>query len=343
MPTLNGKFYTREEFLRYTGNFANFAGITPLTLDGGSARGGRALLLRTGGGLEATILPDRCLDLLSLRYRGVNLSQMAKNGLTSPASGVPVPGAFDAAVEGGMLFTAGLLNIGPESTDEGRYHAPHGRIGLAAAEQLTAEGEWEGDEYLFRIRGVMRESRLFGENLTLTRTWTTRLGSNRLELCDRVENLSPEAVDWCLLYHCNLGFPFLSPELKLIFPQNTVTPRTPEAAAGLAEAEVVTAPQDGFFEHVFIRAMTADADGKVTVRAENPALGVGLALAYEQEHLPCFLQWKSMRSGDYALGLEPATSLLRGRAGERAAGALPRLAPFGSVTLRLAFEADSLA
>ena len=343
MATLFGKTYTREELLRRAGNPAQLAGIFPVRLDGGGADGSRALLLRTGSGLEAVLLPDRCLDILSLHYRGARISFLCKNGPTSPDAGLPVEGNFNACVEGGMLFTAGLLHVGPDSRDaEGRYHPAHGNIGFSRAEQLAADAFWEGDEYRLSVRGVMRESRLFGENLTLTRTVSSRLGADEIELCDRVENLDSEPVNYAILYHCNLGFPFLSPETKLCFPEGRVIPRTPEAAAGLAEADRVTAPQDGFFEHVFFREVSAGADGWVRVRAENPALGVRFTLAYEQKNLPELIQWRSMRSGDYALGIEPANCRIRGRAEELARGALPALPGFSSVEFRLRFSCEAM-
>ena len=104
----------------------------------------------------------------------------------------------------------------------------------------------------------------------------------------------------------------------------------------------MTDPEDDFFEHVFFREMTADADGIVSLRAENPALGIAAEICYEQKNLPCFVQWKSMRSGDYALGLEPSNTILRGRAAEHAAGALPTLPGFGRVEFRLKFSFGDL-
>ena len=344
MPKINGIQYSREDFLRHLGNFSHVAGITPLTFDSGRARGTRLLRVATGSGLEFDLLPDRCLDILALRYRGITLSQMAKNGPTAPASGLPAPGFFPAAISGGMMFTGGLLNAGGDCVDaEGRFHTAHGNIGLAPAEELTAGGTWEGDEYIMRITGRMRESRLFHENLTLTRTVTTRLGSDEIELYDVVENLDSEPVEYAILYHCNFGFPFLSPELCLKFTENRITPRTPEATAGLAAADRISEPVDDFFEHVFFRDMQADPDGFVTVRAENPTLGIAAEIRYEQKNLPCFVQWKSMRSGDYALGLEPSNTILRGRAAEHEAGALPTLPGFGRVEFRLKFSFSELA
>ena len=38
--------------------------------------------------------------------------------------------------------------------------------------------------------------------------------------------------------------------------------------------------------------------------------GKRFTLSYSGETLPCFVLWKSMASGDYAVGLEPSTTVL---------------------------------
>ena len=42
----------------------------------------------------------------------------------------------------------------------------------------------------------------------------------------------------------------------------------------------------------------------------NNKLNKKATLKYSGDTLPCFIEWKSMASGDYALGLEPTTTLL---------------------------------
>ena len=48
MAKLFGKEYTKNEFLMYSGNPSNFAGVTPIEFSDGKARGTRALEFRTG-------------------------------------------------------------------------------------------------------------------------------------------------------------------------------------------------------------------------------------------------------------------------------------------------------
>ena len=49
---------------------------------------------------------------------------------------------------------------------------------------------------------------------------------------------------------------------------------------------------------------------KPEISLVNDKLGKKLTVSYSDDTLPCFLEWKSMASGDYALGLEPTTTYL---------------------------------
>ena len=42
----------------------------------------------------------------------------------------------------------------------------------------------------------------------------------------------------------------------------------------------------------------------------NRKIGKKFSVIYSLDTLPCFVEWKSMASGDYALGLEPCTTEL---------------------------------
>ena len=63
----------------------------------------------------------------------------------------------------------------------------------------------------------------------------------------------------------------------------------------------ITAPVDGGDEHVYYHTLS-----KGCVRLNNPEKGVGVEMLYSVEDFPVTLEWKSMISGDYALGIEPS-------------------------------------
>ena len=182
MAKINGVTYSKSDILRRVPNLGQLAGVSRGEYRGGKADGLRFFDVKTGSGLAYTVLPGRCLDIASLSYRGVNISFMAKNGIVAPEHGAPMPGNFGNYITGGMMFTCGLLNAGPECTDtDGSFHPAHGRIGITPAEQACGSAFWEGDDYVLECSGLMRESQLFGHHLT-PRTITSKLGENAVEL-----------------------------------------------------------------------------------------------------------------------------------------------------------------
>jgi hypothetical protein len=328
----------QREILKYAGNLAQVAGITEKTFTRGKARGIASYEVKTGSGLEYTLLPDKCLDIYELRYKGRNISFLAKNGLVGSGYGYPLENEFDAYWTAGMLCTCGLMNIGTDCREgDGRYHPLHGRIGMTPAEQSAARAYWEADRYLLEASAVMRESVMGRENLRLCRRVLSSLESSDIEIEDIVTNDDASSVEYMLLYHFNFGYPFLAESTKMLFPKgnSAVEARTESAKQGLATWDKIGKPVDGKTEEVFFHHPESGADGLVTVRLENGGLGIGVALKYESASLPVLTQWKSFRSGEYALGIEPGTSRLRGRLAERAEGGLCRLEPFASHKRRL--------
>ncbi|MCE1195342.1 aldose 1-epimerase family protein [bacterium] len=321
----------RRDVLAYAGNIAQVAGITEKCLLRGKARGLTAYEVRTGSGLEFNLLPDKCLDILDLRYKGWNIGFLAKNGVVGPAFGYPIENEFDVYWSAGMLCTCGLQNIGTDCKEaDGRYHPLHGRIGMTPAEQCSAQARWEGDRYLIAAKAVMRESIMGKHDLCLERTVRTSLGSSEIEIVDAVVNEEASAAAYMLLYHFNFGYPFLGPGAKLAIPRSDseIEPRNEDARRGLAEWDRLGEPIAEKPEEVFFHRPRPDEDGIVRVKLENGELGIGASIAYEASMLPVFAEWKSMRACEYALGLEPGTSTLRGRVLEEEKGGLFSLGPF---------------
>lgn len=85
MVELFGRTWTREELLRRVGTIDALAGVRTAVADDGRERGSRTLQLHNGGGLEATLLAERALDLGPVRYRGVPLHWASPAGWAHPA------------------------------------------------------------------------------------------------------------------------------------------------------------------------------------------------------------------------------------------------------------------
>jgi hypothetical protein len=343
MAVVAGTAFTRQDLCRYSVNPYQLASIDEVELRDGRARGMKAYRVRSQSGLVFDLHAGRALDIGALSYKGQNISLLTRNGVCSPENIFPSGGEFDRYFGGGMLWTCGLKNAGPNYLDEaGQFQPLHGRIGTIPPEQVWKKAYFEGDEYWLEAGAVLRDTTLEGHNLTLTRTVRTALSRPEIEISDMIENVDYRPTDYLLLYHFNFGFPFLSENLKLDFPpaREPVQPRNETARQHLVEWREMTAPVDGEEENVFFHTPESAPDGTAAVELSNPALGIGAWLTYETRHLPYLIQWKCMRSGEYALGIEPGNNLISSLPNERAAGRGAILNPFErhEVRLKLSFH-----
>lgn len=343
MASIEGTTFTRPDLCRYSVNPDQLASIDEVELRDGRARGMKAYRVRSQSGLAFDLHAGRALDIGALSYKGRNISLLTRNGVCAPENIFPANGEFERYFGGGMLWTCGLKNVGPNYLDEaGQFQPLHGRIGTIPPEQVWKKAGYEGDEYVLEAGAVLRDTTIEGHNLTLTRTVRTVLSRAEIEIFDVIENVDYRPTDYLLLYHFNFGFPFLSERLKLDFPpaQEAVQPRNEAARQHLAEWRTMTAPVDGEEENVFFHFPEPSADGTASVALENPALGIGARLTYETRYLPYLIQWKCMRSGEYALGIEPGNNLISSLPNERAAGRGAVLNPFErhEVRLKLSFH-----
>lgn len=335
MAKVMGREMTRQDILRSTGHISQIAGARACELKTGRGGGCKAIEVTTGSGLEFTVLQDRCLDVMDMRYKGVNLSFIAKPGATAPYY-FDFHDQFHYYFQAGLLYTCGLRSAGAGGVDGEERHPLHGRISAAPADNCGVTARWEGDEYLIGIAGEMREAALFKENLVLRRRIETRLGANSFKVIDRVDNetCTPEAL--MLLYHINFGFPFLGPGLRLMLPKGTQTrPRDEEAKKGIDTFRTFEAPTDGYKEQCFYHGPATLPGGDTCVLLRNKELNLAVWIKYNVNQLPVTTEWKCMASGDYALGIEPANCHVEGKAKERREGTLKFLEPFGSADFEL--------
>jgi len=320
--------YTRKELLRYCNPNALYS-ARRVELVSGKGRGQKLIEVKTSGGLRASFMEDKCLDILDIEYKGVNLAFLSKNGLAPSASINMEADSFTKYWSGGFLLTCGLRNTGPSCVDNEEFFPLHGRIGFTPAEDVNihvCENE-------IVITGKIRETALFGPNLELERKITIPSDGAKIIVNDTINNLAPEAEKIFLLYHINFGFPFLSEDLELEFPTGEVKGRTALAQEKIKDRALISPPIDGEPELVFFYL----PDKKdVQVGLTNNQLLMKATVSYNSTHLPILSQWKSMKSGDYALGIEPGTSFIRGRKEELENGYDMSVQGFG--TLEFGFE-----
>jgi hypothetical protein len=221
----------------------------------------------------------------------------------------------------------GLTCLGSPGEDGGETLGLHGRLSHLPVRHVKVDEEWQGEECSFWVEGEMRQARVFSENLRLTRRISTGLGSSKIAIQDRVENLGTTPSPLMILYHINLGFPLLDETCYLMAEPHPVQPRDASAAAGLSAWMRFQPPTQAYGEQVFYHDLPADNQGWAGLALVNPTRNLSLSVRFQKAPLPNLVQWKMMGQGVYVLGLEPANCLVEGRNKERERGTLQFLEP----------------
>jgi len=336
---------SQEHTLRQkAGSLDSLFGIKDYTFNDGPARGMRALDLDNGRHIRMTVLADRGLDIPSLSYQGKNIAFQSKTGLRSPFL-YQEEGArgFLKQFYAGLLTTCGLTYAGAAAVDKGQPLGLHGPFSNTPAQNVTARTVYEGDEAVLEITGQVREAQVFEENLILTRVLRLRTESDTLEILDTVENQGFAPTPLMLVYHVNFGYPLLDEGARVYTTAGEVSPRDEIAKSGfenhaLIEAPGIQRPEECFFH-------THHPGKEAFAMLHNPQLGMAAVLHFDASALPLLCQWKCMRAGDYALGLEPTTSGVMGRPAARDDGSLVLLEGGESrqFTMKLSLTDDSQA
>lgn len=302
------------------------------TLRGG-LRDGVDLIEVHNGALSYSVLPTRGMGLWRGEYRGNFL------GWRAPVHGPVHPKFVRLDERGGLgwltgfdewLCRCGLASNGPPGEDvvtdkAGRtvrsQLALHGRIANLPAHYVEVRVSLDPPHEL-SVVGHVAEGALFGSHFCLTSTYTTVPGSNRLVIHDVVENRASQAAEMQLLYHCNVGPPFLESGSRVVAPIRELAPLTARAAESMATFETYPGPTPGFTEQVYGYDVLSDAAGRTLALLYNSAADRGLALRWNRNELPCFTVWRNSAAVEdgYVTGLEPATNFPNFKSFERQHG-----------------------
>lgn len=311
------------------------------TLRGG-LRDGVDIVEVDNGALSFTVLPTRGMGLWRGDYRGNPL------GWKAPVRGPVHPKFVDLHDRAGLGWLTGFdellcrcglaYNAGPGEdllTDKaGRTRRQqitlHGRIANLPAHHVEVRVNLDAPHEI-SVVGKVEETGLFYPRYELTSRFTTIPGSNRLVIHDVVQNLGTEPVEMQMLYHCNLGPPFLGAGSRVVTPIREMAPQTHRAAEGMATYESYPGPTIGFAEQVYLHEVLADAHGRSLGLLTNAAADRGVALRWQPRELPCFSVWKNCAAIEdgYVTGLEPGTNFPNFKSFERRQGRVPTLAAVG--------------
>lgn len=344
---LYGRTWTRRELEARVGRIEQVGGLRRLVWDEGPEAGVEHVQVRTGAGLAYYVAPSRGLDISLVEFGGVPLTWQSPNGDAHPAYYEPAGTGWLRTAAGGLLMTCGLTQVGSPGEEDGASLGLHGRAHHRPARHVAVEGRWQGEEYEMRVAGVVEETEIFGAHVRLTREIRSRLGRNRIEIRDTVENAGFAPVPHMLLYHVNFGFPLLAEDTEIDLPSDRITAR--DEGVPVEGYDRWQAPEAGYAERVYYHEALHTRDGRATATVRNPRFpraGGGVQplsvhLSWSAEQLPRLVQWKMPGAGTHVLGIEPANCHVEGRAAERARGTLVTLQPGETRTYELALDVEA--
>jgi hypothetical protein len=320
------------------------ASIRRLVLDDGKGRGTRVIDVNNGSGLAFTVWPDRGMDIGQTSYQNVPLAWLSRNGAVAPHFYESEGLEWLRTWGGGLLTGCGLSNVGGPVEANGERHGLHGRLSHIPAEAVNTCSGWTADgRFEQTVSGCVRQSKVFGENLLLTRRITTELGEASITVRDMIENQGYTSTPLMLLYHLNFGWPLVDEGARLETLPHEVTPQNEHAATGAGVWAEMTAPVPGFREQVYYHTLPADSHGLASIRLANPRLGFGVTVSYRTEELPHLIQWKMMGQGEYVMGLEPANCYPEGQTRMAGRNMLRHIGPGETVETLLRLSVSPIA
>ncbi len=320
--------------------------ITKRTLQGGR-RAGVEMVRLCNGALSVEIIPTRGMGLWRGQYLGDPL------GWQSPILDGPIhPSFVNQAGLGGfgwlegfdeLLARCGLEHVGPPFQDGPFLHTLHGKIQNTPAHQLTVEVTEEPPHQLI-VTGTVDETRIFGPQLRLEARYSTTPGSDSLQVRDTITNLGDSPARVSLLYHWNIGPPYLEEGSRVLVPSRIVAPQTPRAAEGFRHYDRYGPPEPGFGEQVYhFEPIGGEENSASLAVLRNNSGEKAVGIRYQTNQLPYFAVWKNTRGlkEGYVTGLEPSTNFPNPRPFEQQHNRFVELLPGHSYQIDQTFQVAS--
>jgi hypothetical protein len=316
-------------------------------LGAGGVSTGVQLVDVCNGPLKLTVVPSRGLGIWKGNYKNCAL------GWQSPNRRPVHPAYVNLAERGGLgwlngfnelLCRCGLAFQGPPGDDDGEKLTLHGRIANLPATKVEAAVIPKGFG-LLELRGEVEETTFFGHCYRLESKLRMEIGANRASLVDVITNIGARPAPLSLLYHINVGQPFLEEGAMVTVPSRDVVPRDGRSGAQSAHWRRYAGPEPGFPEEGYFFNPLPNADGWCTAVLANRAADAAFAVRFRTETLPWFTVWKNTMALEegYVTGIEPGVNLPNFRAYERQHGRLPTLEPGQSYECHLELVVEDSA
>lgn len=323
-------------------NSAQVAGIETCVLDSGQGKGVQIAWINTGSGLRYQVVIDRALDIGQAFYNQHSLAWLSHAGIVAPRPDANKDLEWLYSFGGGLLATCGLTHVGGPEADDNEERGLHGRIGnmRSTVESIVQPNIFSGNLDM-SITAVMEQSRMFGPNLELRRTITSRVGESKICINDVVTNRANTSCPHMMLYHCNFGWPLVNGGTDIIWKGHCES-RGMEMDNAIFndkhDFKKCPEPMDshsaggeacGFID------VSEDNNGNCRVGLRNKNLSLAVCIKYKKSQLPWLTNWQHWGYGEYITGIEPGTNPPIGQNSAREKGKLVFIEPGQSKTYEL--------
>ncbi|GIP34392.1 DUF4432 family protein [Paenibacillus sp. J2TS4] len=332
-----GENWTRRLVERCIGDIRQLCGVKPLRFSDGLEQGTKGIYVWNAAGLQFWVLPDRCMDIGAVYYKGIPLTWASKTGYVHPS--YLQDRGWMAGFHGGLLATCGLNNVGRSCTDEDGAHEMHGRVSRLPAAELQYGGAWTADDYAISISGKVHDCSSLGDHLQLHRHITLKADEAVIRVTDVVSNLGAMAMPCMIKYHMNFGFPIIRDDTRFIVAHRKRLLKEGQELT-VADADCFRNITNTGTEMLYHECDYSSSEwGRVTIH--NPRFagkeGFDLAIRYRHETLPHLWQWNNVMDGLYVTAIEPSNCAVKPRSEARKEGCLKYLQPGESIEFVVEF------
>lgn len=301
-----------KEEKKYIGHREQLIRVKRIKLQEGKASDVEMIDVQNRSGMHFDVNVSRGMDIPYLDFLGENFGFISPCGIVSPEYFDDKELGFLKSFTAGFLTTCGLKMAGAPCEYEGSAYGLHGNISHTPAEEVSFTVEEEENVPCVKIRGKVRDAIVFGDKLVLDREITCNYKERAITIRDRVTNEGYKIARHMVIYHCNMGYPLLTPESEIFIPSKEVKARTTHAQEGIKTWMKSEYPDPNYEEMCYYHTLKTDKNGMTAAAIFNDELNMGMAIEFDANTLDHFMQWKMMGAGDYVMGLEPCNSTIDG-------------------------------
>ena len=294
---------SRDDFRKITSHPQQAIGVELFRSLDGDMLDQRVLRVRNGE-IELEILVDRGFDIGRVTYRGIPTQWISPAGFRhahsfTPSAIEPDGWGWLRSWQGGFLSTIGVDHVGGPTVHANRHLHPAitaerrftgGFISLSPTTIEIVNVDWNAGT--IEIQASVRQAAPFAEHLVMTRRITMNFGEPTFHLSDVVRNDGYIEEPIQILYHINLGWPFLAPGTTL---ETSCTEMLSciESANG-EDPSTMPPPTERDVERVWDwNALPGLQWAKLT----NPNVAergeMSMSLEWDGKQLPHFMQWRN--------------------------------------------------